>query len=193
MPDCAKEPDFLADLIVATGQGNDRAFRRLYEAASPILLGLLIRRLGRREMAEDVLQECFLRIWQKASTYDPSRGSAMAWLAALARNQAIDALRKKVPEECFDDLESIAAAHADNDVDLERETDVALALRRLAAPLAALPDPVRDSILLTCYAGHSHSEGARILGAPLGTIKSWVRRGLEQLRVETLTPADRIH
>lgn len=193
IPDGAEGADLLADLILATGRGDDRAFRRLYDAASPILLGMLIRRLGRREMAEDVLQECFLRIWQRASTYDPSRGSAMAWLATVARNQGIDALRKQTPEECFDEMESVLAEQADADSDLEREADVALALRRLEAPLAALSPPVRASILLTCYAGHSHLEGAQILRAPLGTIKSWVRRGLEQLRVDLLTPADNTH
>ena len=188
-PGPVADPDLLAELILATGRGDARAFRRLYDGASPILLGLLMRKLGRRDLAEDALQDCFIKIWQKAATYDPARGAAIAWLATLARNQGIDALRKQVPEDGMDDLESFMAEHTGGDSDLEREADMALALRRLEAPLAALAPQVRASILLTCYAGHSHAEGARILRAPLGTIKSWVRRGLEQLRIQALPSA----
>ena len=73
-PGSVAAPDLLAELILATGRGDARAFRRLYDGASPILLGLLMRKLGRRDLAEDALQECFIKIWQKAATYDPARG-----------------------------------------------------------------------------------------------------------------------
>jgi RNA polymerase sigma-70 factor (ECF subfamily) len=174
--------ELLGELLVAVGHGDERAFRRLYEATSRPLLGILIGKIGRRDVAEEALQECFMKIWQKADSYDAARGSAMTWLATLVRNRAIDVIRARRPDESGPDLEIELAGWADEGADPCRDAESAQHMHDLREPLAALAPQVRASVLLTCYAGYTHSESARLMSAPLGTVKSWVRRGLEQLR-----------
>ena len=175
-------PELLGDLLLAVGRGDARALRRLYELSSSHLLGILIGKIGQRELAEDALQECFIKIWQKAGSYDPARGPAIAWLVTLVRNQAIDTLRARRPDEPIADLDSALAELVDDGADPLRDAEQAQSLARLRAPLDALSPQMRRSVLLTCYAGYSHSESAELMQAPIGTLKSWVRRGLEQLR-----------
>ena len=184
-PDERVPPHDFGELILAVSAGDKLAFRRLYDLTSPLLLGMLIRKLRRRELAEDALQECFIKIWQKAGTFDSARGSAMAWLITLARNQGTDILRAQAPEETGLDLEALIDEWDEESTDPERDAETAIQLRRIGGPLAALAPSVRASVLLTCYEGYTHMESAKLLNAPLGTIKSWVRRGLEQLRVQS--------
>lgn len=172
----------LNELLAAVARGDARAFRQLYDLTSGPLHGILLSSIGHQDLAEEALQESYIKIWQKAGTYDPARGQPMPWLATLVRNQARDVLRARRPDEFGADLHSeeaeLAAASPDPCLELERAQQVS----QLRAPLAALPPPARTGVLLTCYAGYSHQESAELLGTPLGTLKSWVRRGLQQLR-----------
>ena len=172
-------------LLIAIGSGNERAFRRLYDATSSYLLGILMARLGRRELAEEALQECFIKVWQKAASYDPARGPAMPWLATLVRNHAVDLFRARRPDDSIADLESELDRWVDEGADPCRDAELAQGLSHLIGPLAAMSPQIRTSVLLTCYAGYTHSESADLMGAPLGTLKSWVRRGLEHLRSQS--------
>jgi RNA polymerase sigma-70 factor, ECF subfamily len=179
----------LTELLAATARGDARAFERLYQASAPHLFALLLRMLKRRDWAEEALQDCFVKIWQKGQTYAPDKGAPLTWLLAVARYRALDQLRAKRPEVIEADepaeVSSLAAAVADDDVPGQAATGQALG--RLADCLRALPPEQRRSVLLSYYEGFTHAELAQRLATPLGTVKSWVRRGLLQLR-ECLAP-----
>src|SRR5690349_10972032 len=97
------DPELLAHWLNATARGDRAAFRALYENTSSHLLGLLLRMLRRRDLAEEALQDCYVRIWRNAGTYAPERGAPMAWLVGIARNRALDLLRRNRPEVSLDD------------------------------------------------------------------------------------------
>lgn len=175
----------LEGLLAAVAGGDRAAFAELYAATSSHLMGLLMRMLQRRDWAEEALQDCYVRIWQKSESYQPERGSAMAWLATIARYRALDLLRMRRPEvseASFDEdkpspLEREDESESPEDRAVERE-----GLGRLDECMKGLIDEQRRTVLLAYYEGYTHSEMARRMNAPIGTVKSWVRRGLIQLR-----------
>lgn len=158
-------------------RGDQGAFRELYALTSPQLLALLIRMLRRRDLAEEVLQETFVSAWRNAPEYTASRGRVFAWLTTIARNRALDELRKTKraaldPGASLDDLPDEEGEETYGDAEV----------RALSACLDALPDGQRRSVQLAYLDGLSHDEIAQALRAPLGTVKSWVRRGLAALK-----------
>lgn len=161
----------LPTLLERTAQGDRAAFRALYDRTAPHLFGVALRITRNRETASDALQEAFLRIWRGAARFDATRGSADAWLAAIVRYRAIDVVRAQVPtdEPSEADLPAWPAADAAD----------AAALQRC---LQELPPDRQRLVLLAFVEGFSHSELASRLEAPLGTVKSWIRRSLEMLR-----------
>jgi RNA polymerase sigma-70 factor, ECF subfamily len=165
-------PD-LAALLAATGAGDRRAFKALYDATSRRLFGVALMILGRRELAEDVLQEAFVRIWTQARQFDPARGSALAWLSRIVRNLAIDQLRRE--RGLHDDIEDHADTLSATPAPLAERAD-------LSRGLARLKEDQRNILHLAFVQGYTHEELVDRLGVPLGTAKSRVRRGLEQLR-----------
>jgi RNA polymerase sigma-70 factor (ECF subfamily) len=178
----------------ARDDGAADAFRRLYEQCSPALLGVAQRIVGRREVAEEVLHDAFARIWRSADSFDPLAARPVAWMAAIVRNRAIDvrsthdvarvdsyhAALDDDPEGSLDRLFDWSAP-ADDEEDRRR---AAQWLRDCLSRLAAVE---RQSLVLAYQHGLSHSELAAHLKKPLGTVKSWVRRGMSSLRgcVET--------
>ena len=181
--------DRLQDLIAATARSDQRGFARLYERTHTHLFGLAVRMLGSRHAAEDVLQEAFVSIWKSAHTYQADaaahEGHAMAWLTAVLRNKALDALRSRtrrkedaLPEEEL--LDDGAVTHNQPSA-LEHLTQAAQALH-IQDCLGTLGGSYRQSLALAYYQGLSHSEVAQQMGAPLGSVKAWIRRGLEQLK-----------
>lgn len=180
----------LTRLLAATAAGDTRAFAELYDAAGAHLFGLLIRILRRRDWAEEALQDCFLKVWQKAATYAPDKGAPLTWLMTIARYRALDLLRAKRPEvnEADDSTMTgeIEMAVAEGQSPLET-AETLQGLGRLEQCMKGLQDQQRQSVLLSYYEGYTHQELAKRLKAPLGTVKSWVRRGLQQLR-ECLGP-----
>lgn len=175
------ELETLADLLFATGQGDRRAFARLYTLSAPTLFAVAMRLLRQRELAEEVAQEAYVSIWRKAGQYKLGRGQPMAWMVAVVRNQAIDRLRKQ-------NREPDVAANIDDLAEFLPGED-----RGPAAPTSALGASLREclgrlkvtqqkAILLAYYHGLTHEELAKRLDAPLGTVKSTVRRGLLQLK-----------
>lgn len=163
----------LPALLAATGAGDRRAFKALYDATSRRLFGIALTILKRRDLAEDVLQEAYVRVWTHARQFDPSRGPALAWLSRIVRNLAIDQIRRD--RGAHDDI----ADHADNlcapPAPLADRADLSRGLARLRADQ-------RNILRLAFVQGYTHEELVECLGVPLGTAKSRVRRGLEQLR-----------
>ena len=173
----------LVQLLAATARGDQHAFRQLYSTASPHLFGLLLRILRRRDWAEEALQDCFLKVWQKAETYAPEKGAPLTWLMTVARYRALDLLRARrpeveMPEEGEEEPMSMAdTAQSPEDGAMEQE-----GIGRLDNCMKGLQDEQRRSVLLAYYEGYTHQELAERMKAPLGTVKSWVRRGLSKLR-----------
>jgi RNA polymerase sigma-70 factor (ECF subfamily) len=166
-------------LLAQVAEGDRAAFKALYGAASGRLLAILVRMIGRRDVAEDVLQDAFLTIWQKAKLYSPSLGAPMAWMTTLTRRKAIDRLRlvwREVPGS-----ESDVAT-------LERAPDVSPSAPDIAVSVAmsraleTLSEDYRKAVTLTYLYGYTNEELAEALDIPLGTAKSRVRRGLLQLK-----------
>ncbi len=175
----------LARLLSATAAGDQLAFRRLYDAAGSHLFGLLLRILRRRDWAEEALQDCFLKVWQKADTYAPEKGAPLTWLMTIARYRALDLLRMKRPEvELPEEGEDTSMSFADESSGIDPEAGAVEqeGIGRLGECMEGLQEEQRRSVLLAYYEGYTHQELARSLDAPLGTVKSWVRRGLQRLR-----------
>lgn len=183
----ATEDSALAELpalLAATAGGDQRAFARLYALSSPHLFALLLRMLRRRDWAEEALQDCFLKIWQKAETYAPARGAPMAWLMTIARYRALDLIRMKRPEISESDFEEAPVSiEADSTAeDPARRAAESQGLNILERCMKTLQPEQRDSVMLAYYEGYTHSELAKRLKTPLGTVKSWLRRGLQKLQ-----------
>jgi RNA polymerase sigma-70 factor (ECF subfamily) len=166
----------LQDLIEATSRGNHAAFRALYETTAPKLLGIVLRITRNRPMAEEVLQETFVKIWRKAERFSPEAGQPMAWLAAIARNRAIDRIRSEKVERArpLDEpgMEMLAAPEGGDPVMRE-------ALRKC---LGQLDEEARDCVLLAYCSGFSREELAERYGRPVGTIKTLLFRSVRMLK-----------
>jgi RNA polymerase sigma-70 factor (ECF subfamily) len=183
MSSATADPEHLSKLLAAIGGGDQRAFAELYQSCSSHLFGLLLRILQRRDWAEEALQDCFLKIWQKSETYEPARGTPLAWLSTIARYRALDLLRMKRPEvEMPEEGEEPPMTLADPGQDPVDSAIEGEGMGRLRDCMRGLQDEQRKSVMLAYYEGYTHLELAEAMQAPLGTVKSWVRRGLSRLR-----------
>src|SRR5262245_18800461 len=167
-------------LLQACARGDRTALHSLYEGTAPQLFGLALRMLRRRELAEEIVQDVFVLVWRNAHTFDPGRGSAMAWLARIVRNRCIDALRQwgretPIDPATIEDCEAPLPSSADL-------TALGRDARRLHECLGELEENPRKILGLVYYDGMTYQEAAVHVGAPLGTVKSWVRRSLLRLR-----------
>ncbi|MGI9385162.1 MAG: RNA polymerase sigma factor [Methyloligellaceae bacterium] len=173
--------DPLVALLASVAEGDREAFTSLYAATSDRLLGIAVKMLGHRDLAEEVLQEAFLAVWQKAGSYRPVLGAPMAWLTTIVRHRAIDRLRLM-------GRSSEIAAGGDTDLDAllpdqgVRPESTILLRKSILECLQGLKQKQRDVILLSFFYGYTHEELSSRTGAPLGTVKSDVRRGLTDLR-----------
>jgi RNA polymerase sigma-70 factor, ECF subfamily len=172
-------PSALSDLLGATAARDQRAFAELYAASSAKLFGVILRILRNREQASEVLQEVYLRIWQRAGDFRPDKGAPMTWMIAIARNRALDQRRGRRPELPLDGLGELEDAGAS----LASLPDGGgVSGRALRHCLGELEDRQRHSLLLAYAEGYTHAELAHRLDCPLGTAKSLIRRGLLRLR-----------
>jgi RNA polymerase sigma-70 factor (ECF subfamily) len=168
--------------LLACARGDQAALERLYATYSAQLLGILMRILRRRDLAEEALQDTFLSVWRKASDYDPARGAAPAWMFVIARHRALDILRRErrevplAPEVVTEFCDRLHEVEGDGAA-LDH-----LGWRRLRACLERLSANQRRSILLAYFFGLTREEMAARLESPIGTVKSWVRRGLAGLK-----------
>jgi RNA polymerase sigma factor (sigma-70 family) len=191
MPDnprmTAPSPDAeLMALIDRIGHRDEAALRQLYDRTSPKLMGLAMRVVRQREWAEDVLQEAFLTVWRVAGDYRSSLSPPLAWLGLIVRSRALDLLRRRTADRAqltqeFDELMADQMeSDAPNPVDTADASEQAWALHQC---LAQLEGRQREVVSLAYLREMSHGELAEQLKLPLGTVKTWIRRGLEKLRV----------
>lgn len=171
----------LAEELAAVAAGDEAALERVYRATVARLHGIVVAIVGRRDWAEDVTQEAYVRIWRQAHRYAPARGRPMTWMIAIARNAAIDRLRAEGarPQGAGDELLLAVADPAPGPEAAALNSDAAA---RIDTCLGELGEQQRVCIRLAYWHGYTHSELAERFAVPLGTLKSWVRRGLQQLR-----------
>ena len=171
----------LSDLLQATARGDRPAFARLYAKSSAQLFGVMLRILKQRNLAEDALQEVYVGIWRHAGSYAPDKGSAMAWMIAIARNRAIDIYRRERRQPTTGP-EADGKCWVDPDPGPLDRAMASEEARDLWHCLDQLDGAQRDCILLAYREGRTHEEIAGHLDRPLGTVKSWIRRGLIRLK-----------
>ncbi len=181
----AERDQRLEALLAGCARGSRAAFADLYRATSAVLFAVAIRLLKRSDRAEEVLHDCYLSIWNNAGAYSRTLSAPMTWMIAIVRNRCLDHLRRPVvemtllPDEDGEDpLEEVAS---DAPSALERLCAAADA-QSVARCLTRLTPEQRQAIALAFYEGLSRVELAERLGRPVGTVKTWIRRGLEQLR-----------
>jgi RNA polymerase sigma-70 factor (ECF subfamily) len=175
------DPNRLRDLLAATAGGDAGAFEQLYRSTSPKLFGICLRIVQQRSDAEDVLQDVYVTIWRKAAQFDAARASAITWLAMMARNKAIDRLRAGGVERNSAPIDLAEDLHDPNAATLAL-AETHEQTRRLDACLGELEVQRRNLIRVAFFEGATYEELAERCSAPLGTVKSWIRRGLLRLK-----------
>lgn len=170
--DSASSDSLLLELIQ---EGDESAMGRLYDTHSRIVYSVGLRVLRDPAAAEDVLQDVFLRIWREPTSFIAARGSLGAWLSIIARNRAIDVLRKRRPADPIDDIPLRAPG------DLASDVERSLMMEQIRPLIAKLPEAQREALELAFFRGWTHAEIARTTQIPLGTIKTRIRSALKSL------------
>jgi RNA polymerase sigma-70 factor (ECF subfamily) len=179
------DPQQLRSLLASVARRDAAAFRALYDATSPKLFGFALRILNRKELAEEVLQESFVSVWNNAGSYQAGLAAPMTWMTTIVRNRAYDLLRRvdatvEIDADTFD--KDVMEALESSDPTPFDALSMDAEARALAQCFSRLEGLHRQAIALAFYHDLSHSEVAQQLKLPLGTVKTWVRRGLERLR-----------
>jgi RNA polymerase sigma-70 factor, ECF subfamily len=169
------------NLLIATAQGDRSAFSRLYDNTSAKLFGLALRILKRHDLAEEAVQDAYVSIWNQATTFRPEKASAMTWMTTIVRNRCIDLYRAMPPEQQLPADGSLDAWLSDDMTPLEiiasnNDTRSLLNCMQKLAPLQ------RQAIALSYFYDMAHEQLSGHLAQPLGTIKTWLRRGLQSLK-----------
>lgn len=170
----------LVELLRRVAARDAAAFADLYRQTQSKLYGVVARILTRGDQSGEALQEAYVRIWEKAADFDPTKGSPIAWMATIARNRALDEVRRVRPAS-LDDMPD-GFEPASDEVDPLASRDRSERLAALLECLDGLGGERRDAVLLAYYRGSSREALARRYGKPVPTIKTWLRRGLAQLR-----------
>lgn len=169
----------LAEALKLTAQGNQAALRRVYAATSVKLFGVIFRILGRRDLAEDVLQEVYIRVWERAGEFNPAEGSPIAWLVTIARKRALDDIRRTTTrplDECPNPLDASGDGNPIGDHEQQEEH------HRLLACLDRLGPDMKEVVVLAYYYGMTREEIARRTNRPVATVQAWLRQGLARVK-----------
>ncbi|MGC2186289.1 MAG: sigma-70 family RNA polymerase sigma factor [Terriglobales bacterium] len=168
----------LSDVSLVWGMrsGDESAMATLYDRYSSLVYGVALRVLGDTGAAEDVLQEVFMQLWRNPAAFDSGRGSLGAWLGVIARNRAIDGVRKRRPET------DIADVVVSVEPDMADAAERSRAMEKVRGALLGMPEAQRRALEMAYFEGLTHTEIAAKTGEPLGTIKTRIRAGLLALR-----------
>ena len=172
----------LADLLARCALRDQRAFATLYQFSSAKLFAVAVRITRRRDWAEEVLQEAFVNIWNHAAGYNSTKSAPMTWMTAIVRNRALDWLRRPREVEIDEEHEELMASIADESPGPEELLRRSLEAGKLARCMKTLTEEQQRSITLAFFYGLSHGELAGQMRKPLGTVKTWIRRGLDRLK-----------
>ena len=175
----------LIALLDRVALADESALKELYALTSSKLYGVAVRVVTNRDWAEDVLQEAYLNIWKIAGDYKATLSPPMAWMGLLVRSRGLDFLRRRASDRAYrmqeldDAISDTVAGDSPNPMDTSQASEQAWALHQC---LSQLENKQREVVSLAYLRDLSHSELAQQLKLPLGTVKTWIRRGLEQLR-----------
>lgn len=180
----------LGALMFRVSMRDQAAFKQLYDATARCLLGIIVRMVHDRSWAEEILQEVYVSVWHAAPDYSAVKGQPMTWLMAITRNKAMDALRSRTserkhvvrPTAAADAEDGEAPGLADERIGPLEQLVQSIDAQHLRHCLQRLDAPQRQAIALAFYEGLTHAELALHMRQPLGTVKAWVRRGLERLK-----------
>jgi RNA polymerase sigma-70 factor (ECF subfamily) len=172
----------LEQLIARCAAGEAAALQLLYQNTAAQLFGVLKRILVRADLAEEALQDVYVSIWRNAKEYRTSKGAVFTWMTSIARYRAIDIKRSRRREVSFADPSEYVREDVDVTADLANVAGLDADVERLKRCLGELGTMQRNAVCLAYMNGLSHDEVATALGSPLGTVKSWVRRGLDALK-----------
>jgi len=170
----------LVSLLAAVAKGDEAAFDRLYAATRAKLYGVVLRILRRSDLADEVMQDTYLRVWRNAGDFDPKLATPITWMVAIARNRALDVVRKKGESSIEEEAQAMEVA-SDEPSPLARH-EMTDELRRLLACLGDLEEERRRLVLLAYYSGWSREHLAERFETPVNTVKTWLRRSLLQIR-----------
>jgi RNA polymerase sigma-70 factor (ECF subfamily) len=170
----------LRELLAACALQDRQAFAGLYELSSAKLYGVVLRILNREEWAQDCLQETYIKVWNRAGSYRPHLAAPMTWISTIARNQALDMLRRR--REVNESDVSFLPEETDQDPLPQDALQLSDEGKRLDRCLSELQSGQRQIIALAYFKGLTHEELATRTGTPIGTVKTWIRRGLTQLK-----------
>ena len=173
-------PADLTAFLAATAQGDRAAFEQLYAATRAKLYGVVLRILRRHDLADEVIQETYLKIWGSAGSFDPLKASPITWMVTIARNRAIDLVRKRSEASIEEEPEAMDVAADIPDPLAARE--LSEDLKRLMACVGALDGDRQQMVLLAYYSGLSREQLAAKFEKPVNTIKTWLRRSLIEIR-----------
>ena len=177
--------DHLARLLAQCGRGDPDAFRSLHLRTAPRLLPFAVRIVKTRELGEDVLQESYLSIWRDAANFDPARAAPLTWMSTIVRNKAVDYLRSSRLRDGLTDAgwdEQCCQAPSDARDDPCAQAERGQRRRQIQLGMTSLQAAHRTAIELAFFDELSHVEVAQAMTLPLGTVKTWIRRGCRQMR-----------
>jgi RNA polymerase sigma-70 factor, ECF subfamily len=173
-------PAELVWLIAAVAKGDEAAFERLYTATRAKLYGVVLRILRRQDLAEEVVQEAYVKIWSNAGQFNPGQSSPITWMASIARNRAIDIVRKT--SELSIEQEPAAMDVAADSPDPLARREMTEELKRLLECVGQLEPDRQKLVLLAYYNGWSREQLASKFEAPVNTVKTWLRRSMMDIR-----------
>jgi RNA polymerase sigma-70 factor (ECF subfamily) len=171
-------------LIALIAQGQTEALDRLYDRYNRLVFSVALAVVAERAVAEEVTLDVFVQVWRRAGTYRPEQAKVRTWLIAITRHHAIDILRsqKSRPEANTLDWDEISSPEGPAPHGLEESVQLSLQRAHIQAKMAELPADQREALVLAYFKGYTHSEIAKALGQPLGTIKTRIRLGMQKLK-----------
>lgn len=182
-PDAGHAPSTPDELLPRVAQGDQTAFAELYDQTAPRVLGLVKRLLKDHAQSEEVTQEVFLEIWQNATRFDSTRGSAASWMLTMAHRRAVDRIRASQAGRDRDLKIGVRDLETDYD-SVTESVEIRIEHERVERALGRLTELQRQAVKLAYYGGLSHSEVAKLLDVPIGTVKTRLRDGMIRLRDE---------